>query len=569
MILFDKLRYKNFLSTGNVFTEIVLNSHSSTLVIGENGQGKSTMIDALCFALYGTAYRNVNKPQLVNTITRKNMLVEVEFSIGSINYMVRRGTEYDVFEIYQNGELINQLASVKEYQNLLETQILKMNKKSFCQVVILGTAGYIPFMQLSAYDRREIIEDMLDIQIFTKMNNLLKAKITTNKDDIKDIEHQIALLEQKIELVQKNEKMIKQNTDDLIQDQKDKIAATFLAIEELYKDIEDLNNNIDANKHHVELYDKVDDQLIKMTNMEREIHNKYKPINKELSFFTEHDHCPVCTQTIDTEFKNNKIKDNTKKLETLKTGIDIASKKNVELSAKKSELKKNVDQLNQWKFAIKDHEKQIITYQGWIKDFEKSIEKLEQTAPVIDTMELETLNNKLSDVNKTKYNLLESKRMYDIAAVLLKDSGIKTKITKQYIPVINKLINKYLAALDFFVNFELNEQFKEKIKSRFRDEFSYASFSEGERMRIDLALLFTWRSVAKLRNSASTNLLIMDEVFDSSLDVAGTDDFMKLLKEITSDTHMFVISHKGDILMDKFQNVIRFEKVGNFSRIAV
>ncbi len=568
MIAFHKIRYKNFLSTGNAFTEIVLDEHPSTLIIGNNGNGKSTIVDALCFVLYGTAYRNINKPQLVNSITRKNMVVEVEFSIGSNQYMVRRGTEYDVFEIYQNNELINQLASAKEYQTLLETQILKMNKKSFCQVVILGTAGYIPFMQLSAYDRRDIIEDMLDIQIFSKMNNLLKAKITTNKDELKDIEHAIALLEQKIELVQKNEKMIQQNTNDLIQAQKDKITATYLAIEELYKDIEELNTNIEVNKHQVDLYDKVDDQLIKMIGMEREIHNKYKPIHKELSFFTEHDHCPVCTQTIDINFKNNKIKDNTKKLETLKTGIDIASKKNVELSAKKSELKKNVDQLNQWKFTIKDHEKQITTYQGWIKDHEKSIEKLEQTAPVIDAMELDTLNNKLSDVNKTKYNLLETKRMYDIAAVLLKDSGIKTKITKQYIPVINKLINKYLAALDFFVKFELNEQFKEKIKSRFRDEFSYASFSEGEKLRVDLALLFTWRTIAKMRNSASTNLLIMDEVFDSSLDVSGTEDFMKMLKDIVGDTNVFVISHKGSELFDKFQNVIRFEKVGNFSRIA-
>lgn len=567
MILFKSLRYKNFLSTGNIFTTINLNDHSTTLIIGANGQGKSTMIDAICFVLYGTAYRNINKPQLVNSITRKGMLVEIDFSIGSNEYMVRRGVEPDIFEIFHNGELVNQMASAKEYQTLLDTTILKMNKKSFCQIVILGTAGYVPFMQLSASDRREIIEDFLDIQIFTKMNLLLKDKISVNKDEIKDNEHDIKLLEQKKQLLEKNEEMLKQNTTELIQNIENRISEYNQSKLELEADILQTQQNIDSNQHHNEIHDKLSQKITEYSHMHLTLSNKLNSEHKEHIFLTDHDHCPSCLQDIDQEFKAEKLSKIKVKMNELAKGLELSKTAKDSLKEKIEKVKGNLSQIHDWEQSIHHSRNQIKSYDNFIEKSKKEIQKLSDSVPVFDDMELKEINNSLALINETKYNLLNKKRIYDIGSVLLKDSGIKTKITKQYIPVINSLINKYLATLDFFVNFELNEQFKEKIKSRYRDDFSYASFSEGEKLRIDVALLFTWRAIAKLRNSASTNLLIMDEIFDSSLDVSGTDEFMKMIYEIAGDSNIFVISHKGDALFDKFQNVIKFEKVKNFSRM--
>lgn len=567
MIQFKVIRYKNFLSTGNIFTEIDLQKNSSTLVLGSNGAGKSTFVDALCFVLFGTAYRKINKPQLINSITKKETLVEIEFTTTGNEYLVRRGIWPELFEVHENGKLINQTASIKEYQESFENAVLKMNKKTFCQIVILGTAGYIPFMQLSAYDRRAIVEDMLDIQIFSKMNVLLKDMISTNKDAVKDCEHAIKLLEQKKELIEKNEALLKQNTEQLIQDQENIIKACIEQRTFLETDIDVLQESISNNEHFIKQYDTLDNKVLSLKQIYVGLQERARPNNKQLEFFKEHDHCPTCSQTIESAFKELKLQELTKKKQELDKGLSIAVAEQKVSNEKLEQLRVNVNKIQDWKQSINDHQLRIKHYNNSITAAESAIKKLRESTPKIDIMESEDINKKLSELNNEKYDLLDKKRIYDIAAVLLKDSGIKTKITKQYIPVINKLINKYLAALDFFVSFELDEQFKEKIKSRFRDEFSYESFSEGEKLRIDLALLFTWRAIAKLRNSASTNLLIMDEIFDSSLDVSGTDEFMKMLREIAQDSNVFVISHKGDALFDKFQHVVRFEKVKNFSRM--
>jgi DNA repair exonuclease SbcCD ATPase subunit len=570
MILFKKLRWANLLSTGNQFTELDLNRSSSTLVIGENGAGKSTFIEALTFALYGKPYRNINKPQLLNSITGKGLLVEVEFSIGKKDYMIRRGIKPNIFEIYQNDQMLNQNAGARDDQEFLEKNILKLNFKSFSQIVVLGSANYVPFMQLPSQQRRAVVEDLLDIQIFSVMNSLLKDKVNTNRTLLSDIEYKISLCNQKIELHSKHLNALKSNNDDLIEQKHNKIAehkkaidSHRQAVEGMMSQVEDLNNQIvDQNK--------ITNRKTKLVQMESSLEDKIRKLNREIQFFHDHDSCPTCKQGIDHDFKTDTLEKRSGKRDEIEQALTKLEEDINTTHARLEFINITNDSIQQLNTSIMSNNQQISFYQRYINDLNKEIEDLIEQGMKIhtDTYDAETYESELAEHNKQKEILSKQKSVYEVAAHLLKDTGIKTKIIKQYVPVMNKLISKYLASMDFFCNFELDDQFNETIKSRFRDEFTYASFSEGEKLRIDLALMFTWRSIAKLRNSISTNILIMDEVFDSSLDAAGTEEFLKILEAFQDGTNTFIISHKGDHLFDRFKSVIKFEKHSNFSRIS-
>ena len=569
MILFKTIRWQNFLSTGNQFTEIKLNRSKSTLVVGENGAGKSTMLDALSFALYGKPFRNINKPQLVNSITQKNCLVECEFSIGSKEYKIRRGQRPEVFEIYCNGGLINQSPNIKEYQELLETTILKMNHKSFGQIVVLGSANFIPFMQLPAHTRREVIEDLLDIQIFSVMNSLLKEKVVANKNEILNSEHEIDLIENKIEMQEKNIKSLKLNNEELIGQKQELIDVTKVKISEANVVVANVSAQINTLKQTIADKTKVETKKQKVLELEKKLEDRIRAIRKEVKFFEENDNCPTCKQGIHEEFKCEKLNSRNEQLTQVNGGLTELSKEFTILESRLAEISSVNSEIEKLNREITENNNKISSWNESISTLNDEIEKIRNNTKVIDAnnVEIEKLQTELKSKVSSLEGLHQEKKIQDVASVLLKDSGIKTKIIRQYVPIMNKLINKYLASMDFFVQFELNENFKETIKSRFRDEFSYDSFSEVEKMRIDLSLLFTWRSIAKMRNSASTNLLIMDEVFDSSLDATGTDEFLKILESLTADTNVFIISHKGDQLYDKFHSVIKFVKHQNFSRM--
>lgn len=570
MILFKKLRWQNLLSTGNQFTEVLLNKSKSTLIVGENGAGKSTILDALSFVLYGKPFRNINKPQLLNSITGKGLLVEIEFSIGNKEYMIRRGIKPGIFEVYQNGNLINQNSDVREYQDMLEKTILKMNHKSFGQIVVLGSANYVPFMQLNAGERRGVVEDLLDIQIFSVMNSLLKDKINQNKSDIREAEYQIELIEQKIELTQKHIESLQSNNDDLIAAKEGMIEDLQHQIGEALQHISGLNKTIETLSETIADADVVAGKKTKILELESTLESKIRALKKEVSFFHDHDNCPTCKQGIDHDFKESRIENRKSQLAEVEEAMSKLDGKITAINNRIQEITTVNAKITSLNNEITQSNSDIRSWNNSIDTLKKEIHTIRANTTQIDNSqnEIDELRKDFGRKNKRKYELLDQKEVLDIASSLLKDTGIKTRIIKQYVPIINKLVNKYLAALDFFVNFELDEKFNETIKSRFRDEFSYASFSEGEKMRIDLALMFTWRAIAKLRNSASTNLLIMDEVFDSSLDVGGTEEFLKILDGLTSDSNVFIISHKGDQLYDKFHSVIRFEKHKNFSRIA-
>jgi DNA repair exonuclease SbcCD ATPase subunit len=569
MILFSKVRWKNFLSTGQVFTEIDLKRNPTTLIVGENGSGKSTILDALTFSLFGKAFRNIKKPQLINSINEQNCITEIEFSIGNKQFLVRRGIKPNIFEIEVDGVMINQDSKARDYQEHLEKNILKLNYKSFTQIVILGSSSFVPFMQLKSNDRRVIIEDLLDIEVFSTMNLLLKNRVSELKQDINLNELEMSKNENAIELQEDYILKMKQNNEQLISANQEKIDKSNEDIASYNLQIADIEIRIEALNKLVVDFDQQRSKQLKLEKYRDEIYKNVLKVEKEIKFYEKNTDCPTCKQTIDEDHRECEIKEKRKK----KTELDVACEKiNVEIST--------IFELIQ---EMIETQKSIIDFQSEITKHNASISAINQYIQKVNE-EIQTLNEKGADVTDAskklkklksdQKNLLTLKEqysnmssIYEVASVLLKDGGIKTTIIKKYLPIMNKLINKYLASMDFYVSFNLDENFNETIKSRFRDEFTYASFSEGEKMRIDLALLFTWRAIAKLKNSMSTNLLILDEVFDSSLDEDGTSDFLKILHSLGNESNVFVISHKGEVLYDKFKSMIKFEKHKNFSRI--
>ena len=568
MILFRKLKWKNLLSTGNHFTEIQFDKSPSTLIVGSNGAGKSTMLDALCFVLFGKPFRSVNKPLLLNSINGKDCLVEVEFNSGNKHYKIVRGIKPNVFEIWQDGEMINQDAAVRDYQEYLEKFILKLNYKSFTQIVILGSASFTPFMQLSASDRRAIIEELLDIQVFSAMNNILKDKITMNKDATITKKYDIDLTEQKYSLQKKHIDELKQNNEDKVKEYEGEISGSANTISTLAEQIELFSNEVRQLQILVNAKAETEAKVKTITKLESQIESNLSKFRKDINFFQHNNDCPTCRQAIAMEFKEKELTLLGTKVTECDHGLQELEKKLLDEQAKLNSISETQKKIQELQIEIATKNTTITETNKYIKRLEKQIEdlKLNKSSTDKEEQELSIINESLSQLKQHLRTLIDEKTYYEVASGLLKDTGIKTKIIKQYLPIINKLVNKYLASFDFFVNFNLDESFKETIKSRHRDDFTYDSFSEGEKQKIDLALLFSWRAVAKLKNSANTNLLILDEVFDSSLDANGTEYLMTIL-QMLEGTNVFVISHKGDILQDKFRNVIRFEKVKNFSRI--
>jgi len=569
MIVFKKVRYKNFVSTGNYFTEIDFQKSSNTLIVGSNGAGKSTMLDALCFALFGKAFRSINKPQLINSINQKDCITECEFDIGNKKYKIVRGIKPNIFEIYQDGDLVNQDAASRDYQEYLEKFILKLNYKSFTQIVILGSASFVPFMQLSANDRRSIIEDLLDIQIFSTMNTVLKDKISGNKDQVTDNNSKLQIVEAKIEIQNTHIRSIQKTNEEKIEEYDNQIKLYNTDILELQEKIQQTSNAINQLQSDVENKIEVETRLKKFTKIESQIENNLSKYKTDIGFFEQNDNCPTCRQEIALGFKEQQIKDNKDRVSEIESGLKVLEEK---LLAEQERLNViNVKQKEIQKLQISNatNTTSITETNKYIAKLNSQIETLKSKQDNLEAenTKLNELNTQLEVILEKKKELIDEKTYYEAASGLLKDTGIKTKIIKQYLPIINKVVNKHLATFDFFVNFNLDESFKETIKSRHRDAFSYESFSEGEKQRIDMALMLTWRTIAKLKNSANTNLLILDEIFDSSLDANGTEYLMNIL-HMLEDVNLFVISHKGDILQDKFRSVIKFEKVNNFSRIA-
>ena len=554
MIYFKDIRWKNLLSTGNQFTEVQLNKSSTTLIVGDNGSGKSTVLDALCFGLFNKPFRRINRPQLVNSINDGGLLVEIEFDYGSKSYKVRRGIKKNIFEIYVDGKRLNQDAKVTDQQEYLEKTILKLNYKSFTQIVLLGTAGFVPFMQLKSIDRRAIIEDLLDIQIFSVMNVLLKNKISENKEDSQNIE-----VNRKLSVAHIN------NTEEAINDLKktktNQIQQNESDINTNEEEVDRLNTTVKKLMDEISK-DKTAQTLEEWRGFQSGIERKMLASEGEIEFYEKNDICLTCNQELGEEHKSKMIEEHHGLIHESGTAL-------ITLGHKIDDLQLRLVQVSKIQTAITTNQNQIQAISSYITKLKDQIKEIEDREDDIDEkiQKLKGLKEELKLCLEKQEKLSAQKQLFETAYVLLKDTGIKTRIIKQYLPIMNTLINKYLASLDFFVSFNLDEKFEEKIKSRHRDEFTYDSFSEGEKMRIDLALLFTWRTIAKMKNSVNTNLLILNEVFDSSLDANGTEEFLKIINQLAGKQNTFIISHKGDVLFDKFKNVIKFEKYKNFSRI--
>ena len=566
MIIFKTLKWKNLLSTGNYFTEIKLNSNTNTLIVGTNGSGKSTMLDALCFALFGKPFRNVNKPNLLNSINGKDCVVEVTFNIGSKEYKIVRGIKPNIFEIYQDGNLVNQDAASRDYQEYLERFILKLNYKSFTQIVILGSASFVPFMQLSSSDRRAIIEDLLDIQIFSTMNSLVKERMSINKENTTLKKGEIELLKQRYVLKKEHQDKLNEDKEAKVNEYASEIQSCRETILTLHREIDDLERQ---KQTYTEVCSKIPENEKKITafkKVESKIESKISQVGTDRSFYEHNADCPTCRQAITVESKERHMGDLLSKEQELASGLTELQAKIAEHETLLVQLRSDEQKLHTVRIELATKQTGKAGLEAAIAKLEKQIADLNKVYEDADANELELLSDQVITAENELRNLIEEKSYYDTATSLLRDTGIKTKIIKQYLPIINKLINKYLASLDFFVNFNLDESFKETIKSRHRDDFSYHNFSEGEKQRIDMALMLTWRAIAKLKNSSNTNLLLLDEVFDSSLDTTGTEELLKILHSL-DDVNLFVISHKGDILQDKFANTIKFDKVKNFSRI--
>ena len=566
MILFEKIRWKNFLSTGNQFTEMTFNENQTTLIIGNNGSGKSTVLDALTFSLFGKPFRKINKPLLVNSVNEKECRVEVEFSVGSINWKVVRGIKPNVFEIWRNDSLLDQSAAALDQQKWLEQNVLKMNYKSFTQIVILGSSTFVPFMQLSASNRREVIEDLLDIKIFSSMSGIIKEKIRQTKDDIKVLQLKKESLTDKVQM-QKN--FIEELESRAAEDIKSKESNIMSLLDEENKFMNEnikITEELDDFNKVLKSYTGATEKLRKLGNLKGKISNKVSTITKEHKFFTENTVCPTCNQDIEETFRINRITDAQNKAKELQSGykeLEDAINKEEERERQFTALSKEITNLNN---DISKNNARIAGCQRQVRDLESEIQRItDQLANRnVEDDKLTSFKENL----KTTYDELATKKdtisYYDFSYSLLKDGGVKSKIIKKYLPLINQQVNRYLQMMDFYINFTLDEEFNETVQSPIHEDFSYASFSEGEKMRIDLALLFTWREVARMKNSVNTNLLIMDEVFDSSLDGFGTEEFLKIIKYVVKDANIFVISHKSG-LEDRFDSVTRFEKVKGFS----
>ena len=569
MIIFEKVRWKNFLSTGNQFTEIDLNRNETTLIIGENGAGKSTVLDALCFALFGKPFRTISKSQLINTVNAMETVVEIEFSIASRNYKVVRSIKPNKFEIWQNDIMINQEANSRDYQKILEQQILKLNYRSFTQVVILGSSTFVPFMQLKARFRREVVEDLLDIKIFSTMNLLLKQRLKDLVTELQEVEYNYKLCGEKITMQSTHIENIKNNADLIIKEKQSNYENNSVELDKK------VNNKKSLEENQKGLFTSVEDQInieskdVKLKDLRSTLTEKQKEKDRMIKFLSENEDCPACEQHIDKEFKSQMISTKETEKKEIVDGLtkmeDELNKTKVrlnEISKVTNEIQDNSIQIASLNTSIQELEKYQVKLSEEIKELEKS------TIDNSDEEQLKILQEEFEGIEKNRKDLKEEKVYKEASKAMLQDTGIKTKIIKQYLPIMNQLINKYLASMEFYVNFSLDENFDETIKSRFRDNFNYASFSEGEKMRIDLALLFTWRAIAKMKNSTNTNLLILDEIFDSSLDSAGTDEFLKILNTLEGE-NVFVISHKQDVLVDKFKHTLKFEKNKNFSKMVV
>jgi DNA repair exonuclease SbcCD ATPase subunit len=561
MIRLKVVRWRNFLSTGNQFLEVNLDKEPMTLIVGKNGAGKSTLIDAITFSLFGKPFKKINKGQLMNTVNEKDLVTEIEFSIGNNEWKIRRGIKPALFEIYNNGKIINQDAKSTDYQKYLEDKVLKLNFKSFTQIVVLGSASFVPFMQLSANDRRVIIEDILDIGIFSVMKNLLKDRSVMLKEELGEVEYEIKLLQEKIKLHEKHIEELKSKSDTKRKSDLDKIEETQREITKLSEEIEEHQDLVMS--------------LIKSITDEKESHKKnsaldkykaqinknLKKLNKDKRFFEEKENCPTCEQNIDETFKKNKLNDVSDDIEEMNDGLG-------KLETEIENVTNRLGEILECNKKIQAEENEIRSKNTYIKSHNRFIthlnEELNNKVGDIDEGKISILNNELDSSKESRAQYAEQKRYYDILGTILNDKGIKTRIIRKYLPVINNHVNMYLKDMDFFVNFQLDENFQETIKSRHRDDFSYYSFSEGEKKRIDIALLLTWRYIAAMRNSVNVNLLILDEVFDASLDQAGVDDLMKLF-HLLDKTNLFIISHKLDVLDDKFPAKITVEKHKNFS----
>jgi DNA repair exonuclease SbcCD ATPase subunit len=568
MILFEKVRWKNFLSTGNQNTEINLTNHSTNLIIGTNGAGKSTLLDALTFSLFGKPFRKINKPQLINSVNEKDCVVEVEFTIGKTSWKVVRGIKPNVFEIHKDGSLMNQSAAALDQQKWLEQNVLKMNYKSFTQIVILGSSTFVPFMQLTASNRRDVIEDLLDIRIFTSMNNLIKEKIRGIKEEIKVLELKKESLNDKVKMQKNFIEQIENKSQEDIAIKEKNIGYILNEENNLMNHGERLNEELISLEKKLEKYSGATEKLRTLGNLKGKISNKVSSITKEHKFFTQNTVCPTCNQDIEETFRINRIKDAQDKAKELQSGfkeLEQAINKEEERERQFTTLSKEITTLTH---GISQNNIKIAGCQRQVRDLESEIQRVTDNLANRNTEheKLETFKDNL----KTTYNELAQRKdtinYYDFSYSLLKDGGVKSKIIKKYLPLINQQVNRYLQMMDFYINFSLDEEFNETVQSPIHENFSYSSFSEGEKMRIDLALLFTWREVARMKNSVNTNLLIMDEVFDSSLDGFGTEEFLKIIRFVIKDANIFVISHK-ESLHDKFADVIRFEKVKGFSRM--
>ncbi len=553
MITFEKIRWKNFLSTGNSFTEIEFNRSPSTLVVGENGSGKSTMLDAVCFALFNKPFRKISKTQLINSINNKKLVVEIEFRVGLKEFKVVRGVKPNIFEVYCDGQMLDQDAAVRDTQKYLEESILKMNFKSFTQIVILGSASFTPFMQLPTASRREIIEDILDIEIFTTMNQVLRDKIAVLRDEIRDVETEVEVAKSKATVQRKY-------IEQLEKDKKIKVDKIKEKINELIEATTELETKLAETTAEKESHDDPKERKRKLDGLKDKLDSNLRKARKELDFYHNTEECPTCKQGLTHDFKEEKQKEKSDRISELEEGLE-------NMNSEYDSVYEAMEKYDSISTVIQETQSEIITQERYRNRMTLELNEAETNVADIDEekSKLKDLAVDLTTKNKLKTDKGEEQHYNTAATSLLKDTGIKTRVIRQYLPIINQLVNKYLAAMDFFVHFDLDEKFNETIKSRHRDKFSYSSFSEGEKQRIDLALLFTWRTIAKMKNSASTNLLLLDEVFDSSLDNNGVDYVMNLLSTIGEETNVFVISHKGDQLFDKFRNQIKFEKIRNYS----